>query len=100
MPQSRLPLRLILLGLLAIAVVVVIWLGIGMINGLLEFHERLLGLPMLVRVPLIVLVAAACAGLAWLAWKLLRPTRRGARPSGKPLVADRQTIEMRVADLA
>ena len=100
MPHSRLPLRLILLGLLAIAVVVVIWLGIGMINGLLEFRERLLDLPALVRVPLIALVAAACAGLAWLAWKLLRPTRRSARAGGKPLVADRQTIETRVADLA
>ena len=100
MPHSRLPLRLILLGLIAIAVVVVIWLGIGMINGLLEFRERLLDLPALVRVPLTALVAAACAGLAWLAWKLLRPTRRSARAGGKPLVADRQTIETRVADLA
>ena len=100
MSKSRLPFRLILFGLLAIAVIVFIWLAIGMINGLLEFYERLLALPVLVRVPLIVLVAAAFAGVAWLAWKLLRPTPRRSASGGKALVADRQSIETRVADLA
>ena len=100
MSRSRLPLRLILLGLLAIAVIVFIWLAIGMINGLLEFHERLLALPALVRVPLIVLVAAAFAGVAWLAWKLLRPSTRRSSPRNKALIPDRQLVETRVAELA
>ena len=100
MPKSRLPLRLILLGLLAVAVIVFIWLAIGMINGLLEFHERLLALPLLVRVPLIVLVAAAFAGLAWLSWKLWRPSARRSGPRNKAVIPDRQAIETRVADLS
>lgn len=100
MPHSRLPLRLILLGLLAIAVIVFIWLAVGMINGLLELHERLIALPLLVRVPLIALVAAVFAGIAWLAWKLLRPSPRRAGSRGKAIVADRQTVETRVAELA
>ncbi len=100
MSRSRLPLRLILLGLLAIAVIVFIWLAIGMINGLLEFHERLLALPLLVRVPLIALVAAAFAGVAWLAWKLLRPAPRRSGPRNKAAIPDRQSIETRVAELA
>jgi len=98
MPRSRLPLRLILLGLLAIAVVIVVWLAIGMINGLLEFHERLQALPLVMRIPLIVIVAAALGGIAWLAWKLLRPAPRSGRRKPEP-VPDRQTIETRVADL-
>lgn len=100
MSRSRLPLRLILLGLLAIAVVVIIWLTIGMINGLLEFQERLLALPLLVRVPLIALVAAAFVGIAWLAWKLLRPSARRSGQRNKPPPPDRESIEARVAELA
>ena len=99
MSQPRLPLRLILLGLLAIAVVVVIWLAIGMINGLLEFHARLVALPLLVRIPLIVLVTAAFSAVAWLTWKLLRPSTRRSRPRDKAAIPDRQTIETRVAEL-
>lgn len=100
MSRSRLPLRLILLGLLAIAVIVFIWLAIGMINGLLEFHERLLALPLLVRAPLIALVAAAFAGVAWLAWKLFRPSARRSGSRNKAVIPDRQSIETRVAELA
>ncbi len=99
MSRSRLPLRLILLGLLGIAVIVFIWLAIGMINGLLEFHERLLALPLLVRIPLIVVVAAAFAGVVWLAWKLLRPSARRPRRRDKTVIPDRQSIEIRVAQL-
>ncbi len=100
MSRSRLPLRLILLGLLAIAVVVVIWLAIGMINGLLEFHERLIALPLLVRIPLIALVAAAFGGVVWLAWKLMRPSTRRSRSRDKAVMPDRQSIEARVAELS
>lgn len=100
MSRSRLPLRLILLGLLVLAVIVFIWLAIGMINGLLEFHQRLLALPLLVRIPLIGGVAAAFAGVSWLAWKLLRPSARRSGPRNKSAMPDRQLIETRVAELA
>ena len=99
MSRSRLPLRLILLGLLAIAAIVLVWLAIGMINGLLEFYERVAALPLLVRVPLIIIVAAVLGGAGWLAWKLLRPSPRRSGSRKIDAVPDRQTIEARVADL-
>jgi uncharacterized protein len=99
MSRSRLPLRLILLGLLAIAAVVVVWLAISMVNGLLEFLERLMALPLLARIPLIVIVAAAVAGVSGLAWKLLRPTSKRTGQRSSSSVPDRESIEARVADL-
>ncbi|HET9031903.1 MAG TPA: Era-like GTP-binding protein [Dokdonella sp.] len=99
MSRSRLPLRLILLGLLAIAAVVVVWLAISMVNGLLEFYERLLALPLLLRIPLIIIVAAAIGGVCWLAWKLLRPAPRRSGKRKTDSLPDRPTIEARVADL-
>jgi uncharacterized protein len=99
MSRSRLPLRLILLGLLAIAAVVAVWLAISMINGLLEFLERLVALPLLLRIPLIIIVAAAFAGVSWLAWKLLRPAPKRSGRRSPRAVPDRETIETRVAEL-
>ncbi|MGB0135563.1 GTPase [Dokdonella sp.] len=99
MSHSRLPLRLVLLGLLGLVAVLLIGLAISTLNSLLELYERLLGLPLLVRVPLIILVAGVVLALGMLAWKLLRPTpRRSARKSvGK--VPARESVETRVADL-
>ncbi len=99
MSQPRLPLRLILLGLLAIAAVVVVWLAISMVNGLLEFYERLVALPLLLRIPLIVIVGAALCGAGWLAWKLLRPASKKSTRRKADALPDRQSIETRVADL-
>lgn len=99
MSRSRLPLRLILLGLMAIAAVVVVWLAVSMVNGLLEFYERLAALPLLLRIPLIVIVAAALIGACWLAWKLLRPAPTQGIRRRMDALPDRQSIEARVADL-
>ena len=99
MSRSRLPLRLVFLGLLALAVVVFVWLAISMVNGLLEFYERLVALPLLVRIPLVFIVAGVLAVVAWLAWKLLRPAPRQRGKSRLNALPDRPAIEARVADL-
>jgi uncharacterized protein len=99
MSQSRLPLRFILLALLVVAALVLLGLGISLVNSLLEFYERLASLPLLVRAPLILVAAAALLGLAVLAWKLLRPSRR--KPArGKPAnLPSRESVEARLAAL-
>lgn len=99
MPRSRLPLRLILLGLLALAAVLLIGLAISTLNSLLELYERLIGLPLLVRVPLIILVAGIALALGMLAWKLLRPTPRRSSRKASAKAPARETVETRVADL-
>ncbi len=72
---------------------------IGMVNGLLEFYERLAALPLLLRVPLIIIVAAAFGAACWLAWKLLRPTSRRSARRKVDSLPDRQSVEARVAEL-
>lgn len=99
MPQSRLPMRYLLLAVLAIAALIVIGLAIGLVNSLLEFYERMANLPLLLRVPLIVVAAAAVFGLALLAWKLLRPGPGANRRSQKTEPLDREAIATRVAEL-
>ncbi|MEZ5461014.1 GTPase [Dokdonella sp.] len=99
MSRSRLPLRLILFGLLAVAAVVLIGLAISTLNSLLELYDRLIHLPLLVRVPLTILVAGIALGLGALAWKLLRPgPKRSARTRAGQVPA-RESVEMRLADL-
>lgn len=99
MPRTRLPLRLVLFGLLALTAVVLIGLAISTLNSLLELYDRLVGLPLLVRAPLIILIAGIALAIGMLAWKLLRPSPRKS-PRKKPGQAPaRETVEMRVADL-
>lgn len=99
MPQPRLPLRFILLALLVVAALVLLGLGISLVNSLLEFYERLANLPLLVRVPLILVAGAALFGLAVLAWKLLRPSRRAPARGQPARLPERKVVEARVASL-
>jgi len=51
--QPRLPLRLILLAALALGAALLIGLVIATLNSALEFYQRLVDLPLWLRVPLI-----------------------------------------------
>lgn len=99
MSRARLPLRLILLALLALAAVVLVWGAISLLNGALELYERLAAMPLLLRVPLIVLVAVLLGGLSWFGWKLWRPARGRASKTETRSIPDRAMVEARVADL-
>lgn len=99
MSQSRLPLRLVLFGLLAVVAVVLIGLAIGTINSLLELYERLINLPPLARVPLTILLGGIALALVMLAWKLLRPSPRKSQRKTIGQVPARSSVEARVADL-
>jgi GTP-binding protein EngB required for normal cell division len=99
MTRSRLPLRLILFGLLALAAVVLLWFAVSLLNGLLEFYERVQAMPLLLRVPLIVLAAAIFAALLWFGWKLLRPARARPTRAASRRIPDRTGVEARVAEL-
>lgn len=99
MPPTRLPLRLVLLVVLALGVAALVGLAVGAVNSVLELVERMSALPWYARLPLLVVLAAAVAGVGVLTWKLLRPApRRHARrdPASLP---SRPEIEARVADL-
>lgn len=99
MTKSPLPLRLVLLAALVIGLALLIGLAISTLNSLLELYERLVAMPFALRIPLIVALAVAASGIAYLVWKLLRPTRPSVIRRGPAIVPTRDGVEARVADL-
>ncbi len=99
MRENRLPLRLVLLVLLALGVAALVGLAVGTINSILELAERMAALPWYLRLPLLAAIAAAVAGVGVLAWKLLRPARRRQPRRDPATLPDRPQVEARVADL-
>lgn len=79
MNHARLPLRLILLAVLAIAAVLALGLVIGTLNSLLELIERVRALSPWLRLPLIALGALLIGAFGWTLWRLARPARAPAR---------------------
>ena len=99
MAANRLPLRLVLLVVLAVGVAAFVGLAVGTVNGVLELAERLSTLPWYARLPLLVVVAAATAGVGVLVWKLLRPAPRRHPRRDPASLPSRPEVEARVADL-
>ncbi len=97
MPRSRLPLRLIFLAVLALVVALLLGLLIGALNGLIAFYQRVVDLPVWLRLPLICLVALALLLLAWLVWRLFRPGGNVSRKSRAP--PTRAAVEQRLDEL-
>jgi GTP-binding protein EngB required for normal cell division len=99
---SRTPLRLILIAALAVGAALLIGLVVGALNGLIEFYRHLTGLPLWMRLPLVVVVAVALLALAGLVWHLLRPgpsTRRQGQPPTRAGVQQRiEDLRQRKAD--
>lgn len=94
MPSPRLPLRLILVAAIAIGAALVLGLVVATLNGVLELYERLVALPLALRVPLIALGASLLAGFGWLLWRLARPARRAAMLGAPPV--SRDEVEQRL----
>lgn len=99
MTKSPLPLRLVLFAALVLALALLIGLAISTLNSLLELYERLVAMPLALRIPLILVLAIAVIGVTYLAWKLLRPTRSAVIRRNAPVVPTREGVEARVADL-
>jgi len=97
MPRPRLPLRLIVVAAIAIAGALVLGLTIAALNSLLDFYQRLIELPLWLRVPLIAIGAGAVAALAWLIWRIAQPSRRPGRSTAMPL--SRADVDTRVDEL-
>lgn len=80
MSHTRLPLRLLFIGLIVIGVAVLVGLLVTTLNGILELYARVAELPLWLRVPLIATCALVLVGICWFAWrfahgKRLPPTR-------------------------
>ncbi|MBN8482660.1 MAG: 50S ribosome-binding GTPase, partial [Xanthomonadales bacterium] len=99
MASNRLPLRLVVLVVLAIGIAAFIGLAVGTVNGVLELAERVSALPWYARLPLLVVGAAALAAVGLLAWKLLRPASRRHPRRDPATLPSRPEIEARIADL-
>jgi GTPase SAR1 family protein len=97
MPQPRLPLRLIFLAALVLGAALLLGLVVTTLNGLLEFYQRLAAMPIWLRGPLIVVGALALGALAWLFWRLARPTRKTSLIATPPL--SRADVETRIDSL-
>ena len=94
MPQPRLPLRLIFVAAIAIGAALLLGLVVATLNSLLEFYQRLSELPIWLRLPLIAAAAATLAGLAWLLWRVARPSARAGHSTAAPV--SRDEVETRI----
>lgn len=97
MSTNRLPLRLLLIAVLAIGAALAVGLVVGALNSVLEFHARVMAMPLWLRLPLIVAAACAIGGLGLLFWRLARPARRRLPPLREP--PQRAEVDARVEAL-
>ena len=89
--------RLVFLAALAIGAALVLGLVVATLNSALEFYQRLSELPVWLRVPLIGLGAALLLAIAWLIWRLARPSPRMAGTTSPPV--SRDEVETRIEHL-
>ena len=94
MAAPRLPLRLVIVAAIAVGAALLLGLIVATLNSVLEFYQRLVDLPLALRVPLIVLGAALLAALAWLLFRLARPARRAGSTRAAPV--SRAEVEDRI----
>lgn len=94
MPQPRLPLRLILFAALAIGAALLLGVVVATLNSLLEFYQRLAGLPLWLRLPLIVAGALLVGAVAWLLWRIARPARISSLRAPAPV--SRAEVDTRI----
>jgi GTP-binding protein EngB required for normal cell division len=94
MPRARLPLRLLFVGVVAIAAALLVGLLVSTLNGVLELYARVSDLPLWLRAPLVTACALVLVGIAWFAWRFARG-RPG--PSTRPRdVPTRESVDTRI----
>ena len=97
MPQPRFPLRLLQLAALAIGAALLLGLVVATLNSLLELYQRLVELPLWLRVPLVAAAALVVAVIGWMLWRLARPARTTSAPP--PVAISRPQVEARIDHL-
>lgn len=91
------PLRLVLAGILALAVAALVWLLLGAATSALSLWRELRDLPGWLAAAVGLVFVVLLLGAGWLGWRLLRPRRRVTKPAA-PL--ERTHIEQRVVALS
>lgn len=97
MSTPRLPLRLVLLLVAAVAALLAVGLLVATANSVLEFYQRIVLLPLWLRLPLAIAASLLLLGLGWLFWRLARPAP--ASPLAVPAPRTREEVDARVSAL-
>jgi GTPase SAR1 family protein len=90
-------LRLFFFAALAIAAALLLGFIVATLNGLLEFYQRLLAMPLWLRLPLIMAGALLVCATAWLLWRIARPARKTSLRAPMPL--SRADVDTRIDTL-
>jgi GTP-binding protein EngB required for normal cell division len=96
-PSPRLPLRLVFAAAIAIGAALLLGFVVMTLNGVLELYERLVALPVWLRVPLIVVATMLIGAAAWLVWTLARPSKRASLVTAAAV--SRAEVETRIDSL-
>ena len=96
MPTSSRPLRLLLVGLLALVAATLLWMLFGVLRGAISLWQALRELPTWAQAGVCVVVVAVVIGLAFVAWRIMHPRPRKPAPVAAPT---RAQVDQRVARL-
>ena len=97
MPKARLPLRLVFLAAIAIGAALLLGVVVATLNSLLEFYQRLVALPLWLRLPLTIAGALLVIALAWLLWRIAQPARKTSLNA--PIPVSRSEVDNRIEAL-
>src|SRR6185312_1141092 len=89
------PLRLLVTALIALVCAALLWAVIGVLRSGVALWQELRAQPPWLQLGIAVLLGALLLGIAWAAWKLLRPRKRRAAAAAPT----RSAVEQRVAEL-
>ena len=102
MPQVSRPLRLILIGIIALVAAALLWVLIGLLRGAIGLWQELRTLPDWGQVVVVALLALALAAMVWVVVRFLRPRRRRtpavAAPTRAEVVERIDALQQRNAD--
>src|SRR5665213_1956716 len=94
MSKPRFPLRLVFLAAIAIGAALLLGLVVTTLNNLLEFYQRLVALPLWLRLPLTIAGALLVIALLWLLWRIAQPAKKTSLNA--PVPVSRSDVDKRI----
>jgi small GTP-binding protein len=94
MSKPRFPLRLVFLAAIAIGAALLLGLVVTTLNNLLEFYQRLVALPLWLRLPLTIAGALLVIALLWLLWRIAQPAKKTSLNA--PVPVSRSDVDKRL----